>query len=814
MSDLVVPSSTNSPVSLSESTAPHLYQAVSTQEMREGVDKVNDVTLKAFERAKASASYGIVAHVYYGVILRLKEKIMGHLNESQGSKLQLYTAHTALCAQIDKVKSAYKAYRTAQKTADNAPLEPAIQRKGARRKAQTAGDKLVEQYDQLIELAVKQAAEIGFSKEKHLNDIQSELSKDTKDYILQTVNQLRARKPIESPVVDPEKHSTSINNNDYINFVTDFVSQVHVANQKSGGCEDHQEISKAFIEGLALIPELGDGLILIDLYDDLNKQADKIQKNQLQGVVDSFSKQLEGLMKKEGDITDEELNSIYSHGVALSSVLDLTADELNKLKNAREERLRAESFLDKNQAELVENQKVIDGKTNYSLNDIKAFLQEIGKKLEDLPAEAKKEGTAAGRLEKEINDIHKQIEALTKQLEKIKTDSETQKQENARAVKQCELGIKHIGETISTLDESISYQTKEIAKLEAEAQALTNAYLVEKAERLAKTETSRLGKRRDESLERDYFVETTAITEQIASHQKIVEETKREKEAQQKILDQEIQKLPGLVAKTEEDAKKALKTIAGIKEEIIAKQIDPMTSLSGAEVAEIGRGLKVGDLSSKVSKIAVTYLKVITAIEKVRKLTVEKIPAHKKNIESQSEILKDDSLMVLKKQETFVVSDRISMGADEVFVVNSNYFKDKTIQQNIETQLASNLGIAKGVTLAVAEKVIERDNAFFTADFEARKAKMSVFDRQAFNRPGHPLQPELDKRKSDHSVFDEIKKRVKVLPATVNPAPVSVAGDEVILDVGDDADASSAGDEEGKDDILLIDGELGLDDGS
>jgi len=221
--------------------------------------------------------------------------------------------------------------------------------------------------------------------------------------------------------------------------------------------------------------------------------------------------------------------------------------------------------------------------------------------------------------------------------------------------------------------------------------------------------------------------------------------------------------------------------------------------------------------------MAVTYLNAITVCDNIRKLKEETIPAHKENIDRQRQILENNSRMVQNKN-----------GGN--FIVNGKLFGTE-VQQSIEAQLGSNLGIAKGVTLAVAEKVIERDNAFFNADFEARKAKMSVFERQAFNRPGHPLQPELDKRKSAHSVFDEIEKRVKALPATVNPAPASIPAEEVTLDVGDDADASSAGkvsnraqtlgstqtstidevldvdlDEEGEGDTLFVKYELSLSD--
>ncbi|HEX4839681.1 MAG TPA: hypothetical protein VFU89_04485 [Rhabdochlamydiaceae bacterium] len=745
-----------------------------------------DSASKAFERMKASRSYGI-AHIYYGVILPLKEKIIGHLNESQRSNLELYRAHTALCAQVDKVKSVYKAYRTAQKTADNAPLEPAIQRKGARQKAQAAGDELVKQYDQLIELAIKQAETNGFSKKEkdYLDDIRDELSKDTKDHILQTVNQLRARKPVEDPMVDSKM------NENYTKFVVDFVSQVHVANQKSGGCENLQKISSAFIEGLASIPEL-EGLALIDLYDELNNE--EIQKRQFKDTVKDFSTQLKALMNKDEDVTDEELRSIHSHGVALSSVSSLTAADLNKLKNAKKQRLEAEKALAMANDELVENQEVIRDRTNcsctsyrgievekdYSLNDIEEFLKEIGKNVEDLPDEAKKKGTVGYNLVNAINAERKCINVLSENLKALKKERSEQDEFDKKTIKQLKDTIDRATKEIAALDKHIRWYEELLVTIKNNVDSLDTEYKLAKDAVLNNNRAMpRLIKSNAfEHLKQNYQTEHAEIIEEMNERGEQLRNLKKDRKIQQAILDQAKADFSAFSKKAEDNARDARLEIKRREKNIESRKTGPMIRLFGAEVAEIGRELKVGDLSSATSKMAVTYLNVMTAYEKAQELSEETIPAHRKNIELQDEILKDGSLMSMRADGTFVVSDKL--------------FGEGEIKQNIEAQISSNLGIAKGVTLAVAKEVIRQEDAYVESQKQP-KTKISARQQQIEKRAS-PLQTRLEGRKlkSDPSIFSEIEKRVKVLSATVNPAPASISDDQITSEMGGDLDKSDA----------------------
>ncbi|HEX2578942.1 MAG TPA: hypothetical protein VHK67_00875, partial [Rhabdochlamydiaceae bacterium] len=339
----------------------------------ERVDTIGrDVISDKSERAKVSTSYGI-SRIHYGIILPLKQRVVG-LNAEQKANLTLYQTHVALSDQVDKVKSAYKAYRTAQKTADKAPLEPAIPRKGARQEAQAAGDKLVKSYDDLIKLALERVDAHQLDKNDYLNDIHSELGQGTKKYILQTVNQLRARMPVENQalVKGSRDHGHSVKHQ-YYDFVMDFVSHVCAAKNASGGDVNPQEVSTAFIRGLASIPELSEGLTLIHFYNQLNSKefANGIEDRQLNAVIDHFVKQLKALIERPEDITSDELKSIHCHGIALSSVVpEVTAEDLNTLKATEKEHQEASLALNQAKIELEQNKNVIKDETSYSFKDV------------------------------------------------------------------------------------------------------------------------------------------------------------------------------------------------------------------------------------------------------------------------------------------------------------------------------------------------------------------------------------------------------------------------------------------------------------
>ncbi|HEX4840386.1 MAG TPA: hypothetical protein VFU89_08100 [Rhabdochlamydiaceae bacterium] len=445
---------------IGNSSLGHKLRQMLTNNGRSLLDECMTIEERKLEKAKVSASYGIF-HVHYGVILPIKAKLFG-LTSEQESNLDLYRTHMALRAQVDKVKTAFKAYRAARETADNAPLEPATERKEARKEAQAAGYELLERYEDLIKLAIEQAEDHELDKNQYLDDIQNKLSKD---YILQTINQIRARSPIERSALDFRDIDITYMHGLYRSLVTNFVSHVHAAKCASGGHESSKEISKAFIQGLASIPELAEGETLSDLYDSLNDPeiVHNLQIIQMQNIENHFTEQLTILLNKKEEIKPEELANIHCHGVNLLSVLpQLTAEKLNALKKINKERKEAVAAFLKVHSEFEQNQQAKD--TDYSLEDVETFFSDIGKKMEDvLPKVEGGDETAVGRFATAARSSGVKIKEISSKL----GDIEERVKKDQRAVEGCEKVIKDASEEIDRLHYVISQKRTAINQMEA-----------------------------------------------------------------------------------------------------------------------------------------------------------------------------------------------------------------------------------------------------------------------------------------------------------------------------------------------------------
>ncbi|HEY5234547.1 MAG TPA: hypothetical protein VIJ14_00085, partial [Rhabdochlamydiaceae bacterium] len=297
----------------------------------------------AFEKAKASTSYGI-STIHYGLILPLKNMIVG-LTDEQATKLDLYTKHTALCKGIKSVQKAFKTFISAQEAADKAPTNPATAREGARRTAMTAGDALVENYENLIQLAIGQADAIDADRTEFLEDLHGELEENTWGLILKTVDMIRPRQQIETGkagqagLLDQKDYLRSELSDRYKSFVTDFVSNVQESRRQSGDSSALYAITDAFIQGLAAIPELGEldhGLILIELYDELTAKQDPkhpgvgMEQNE---AIRHFEGQIEALILGTDPVTTEDLQDIQYKGISLTSVMpSINVEQLNELR--------------------------------------------------------------------------------------------------------------------------------------------------------------------------------------------------------------------------------------------------------------------------------------------------------------------------------------------------------------------------------------------------------------------------------------------------------------------------------------------------
>jgi len=605
------------------------------------LDECMTIEEKKLEKAKVSASYGIF-HVHYRVILPIKAMLVG-LTLEQELNLDLYQTHIVLCSEVDKVKSAFKAYRTAQETADKSP-----ERKDARIKAQTAGDKLVKGHDDLIKLAIEQAETHRLDKDKYLADIHNELSKD---YILQTVNQLRARRYVESLPLSYHNFDITGIHDRYCSFVMDFASHVLTAKRASGGYESSQEISKAFIRGLASIPEFAEGETLSDLYDLLNGQEFDVyfQTAQLKSIMSYFMKQLEVLKDKKEDVTPEELASIHYNGVALSSVLpQLTAKELNALKLVNKKREETIAALLQTQREFELDQQVIGETSPYSFEDVEAFFSDIGKNLEEVLRAAKKDETAVGRFANEALAIRAMIDMKSRQLAAIEYDQ--------RVAKECQETIESVQENIERLQGIISEQRMRLKQLKA-------------ADRLDPLNIVRLEREMDTNAWRGRVELNKGLS--ARNTLELIKQKAAKRDAQ--AWEDEIRQL---------------------KAEIHALKVAPIGHFSAEEIAQIGKYFGVEKPFIAKSRIIKQIFKTNEAFAKIMKEEcVSKCVPH---------IAKLEHLILQLKDQPFTLT------REGQFIVNKNLFGEENgwIQRGIKAQLSDNLAFAKELTLAVAKEVV------------------------------------------------------------------------------------------------------------
>ncbi|HEX2578943.1 MAG TPA: hypothetical protein VHK67_00880 [Rhabdochlamydiaceae bacterium] len=668
---------------------------------------------QALEQCKVSASYGI-SHIYYRVILPLIERVVD-LSPEVAASLELYRTHTALCDQVDKVKSAFKAYRMAQKTADNAPLEPADLRKDARKAAQAAGDALATSYDQLIELATRQAAIHQFDKKACLEDIHKELGKKSKDYILQTIIQLQARQFVERGALIFNDYDSSFLQGLFRAFVTDFASRVQAAKNALGGNANPKEIEVAFIRGLASIPELADELTLFEIYDFLsNEEIIKPHKaRQLEKIVGHFMDQLAALMDKTENITTEDLESIHCCGITLLSVLPaLSADQLNNSKPILKLRY-----------ELEQNQKIIKDKTEYSLDDIKAFFVDIGKDMKTSLAEAASDETIVGSFAKAAQQKCEIIKRLYEH--GFRKEKELLQEV---AIEECAGALTKMKEEVTRLDGEILKQQEAILRMESELIALTEEYNLA----VKQLPESILMKQllRVDVLRKGYEEERDQRDAEIKTCKELWAKNTKEREIQQEALERESAKLSLLNQTASDNSDKAQELMVAITKQIKELHTNSVICLSGEEIVEIAKHLGVESPSSPRSRMAIKLNQTNTAVIKVSELA-KKISDAQANIKD-SEQLNDQSFTICKDGKFLGHEDGL-FGEKKELIVNK-----------IKTHIEVNFAVAKDVTLAVIGEVVRQEDEFANSQ-QHPKTKMSHQQLLAAERIS-PLKAELLKR--------------------------------------------------------------------
>jgi hypothetical protein len=201
------------------------YHPISRQEQWRNDSTRNDEISKGeylvYERAKASATYGVFETINYWLILPIKEMMDIKLNAKEARNLDLYRKHTDLCSGIEKVQNAYKSYIAAQEAADQSPTNSA----DARLHAMAEGNSLVNNYTSLMKLAFAHAEKCGDFNHSYLEDLKRVMG-DTDFEIFVVVNSIRL-KAVEAKWLNGSNDNAK---EAYLKFVTEYVSNVREAN--------------------------------------------------------------------------------------------------------------------------------------------------------------------------------------------------------------------------------------------------------------------------------------------------------------------------------------------------------------------------------------------------------------------------------------------------------------------------------------------------------------------------------------------------------------------------------------------------------
>jgi hypothetical protein len=642
--------------------SPSLFEPMSEFEDDFSVERTTDVAKDAFEKAKASASYGM-ATIHYGMLLPLKEMTIG-LTDEQAINLDLYNKHKKLCSGVEKVQTAYKTYVTAQEAVKNAPpVNNSMSKRAAlRNPALTAGAELVKAYDALIQLAISQAEQISVNKTKYLADLHEELDGKTEQHIYNTVNRVRAKGGIESHY----DHKQGLKDN-YLRFVTEFVSNIRDASLKSGhtSVSDSKAITDAFIQGLATIPELGknDGLLLIELYAELNNLQANVADAQNE-AVEYFREKVEGLMNRPEPITTEDLQKIQFKGISLLSVMK-TLDQLNNLKTLKVNLQETESLISTIETKILLRQQFIANRVEFSFDDVEGFLNDNHFNLDSLndnePALVDRYREAVKRR----NELTQAVEETKVKQEQLKTARTKEMAENKAKIETTEQEIKRLDQEIIKGNLELQKQKQELSRVNKALAADGLGVNPEDSQALIDLRTS--------------ILKTQALLEQKNNELSLSVEEKVENRDDQELklaeLNKEQERLFGVDRLLKQQEAAALEILNADLATLQAQKI----AGSGEEFKALAQFFEIKGETNSTNRLAWHLDGVLDA-------------------ESQGNQFRKD--LSLKQAQAAILSNRISE-------LNNGMFGHAE-KAEIAAQLEANLVIAKQVTLAVGRKIVER----------------------------------------------------------------------------------------------------------
>jgi uncharacterized coiled-coil protein SlyX len=482
---------------------------------------------------------------------------------------------------------------------------------------------------------------------------------------------------------------------------------------------------------------------LIHFYNQLNSKefANGIEDGQLNAVIDHFEKQLKALIERPEDITSAELKSIHCHGIALFSVLpEGTAESLNTLKATEKEHQEASLALEQAKSALEQNESVIKGETSYSFKDVEAFLEEMEEDKQILLDNVRNSAKAISSLAKVTQERSDLIEAKIKQIADLHKAIKALTDESIRKNTELEESIVQAQRVLDRFNREIAGQKNDLDKMEAELDKLNEEY-----KRFSKKKADPASLL-SSITKKGYEQDKTEREKSIADHKVQIEQKIDEKKAQEKALEK-LRTEKSELGKTYSSKRAEYSNkIATLDDEIEAVQTDPMITLSGKDVAEIAQGLGIENPGSPISRIAVTLSKTNAASNEVARLTGT-IPANEKNIE-RLKTLKDSQV------------DIIELLTDE----------NGQAQKKIKDQIASNLAVARAVTLEVGREVVKQGDEFAKSQ-QLPKTKMSHKQHRAAERVS-PLASHLAEVPVELNLEQEITRRVKELPVSVTAASI------------------------------------------
>ncbi len=660
-------------------------------------------TAKTAEVASDAFKAGVfatntIATIQYGLILPLKEMTVG-LTEDQAVYLDVYRKHTALCSAIEKVQSSYWKYTYAQTDVNEAGN--VSERTGARKRAFTAGNELVEKHDNLIQLAIKQANDIDFRSDDrtaYLEGLHEKLDGKTRGYIYNTVNMIRAKAGIEANLQNTD---TADLKKEYLKFATAFVSNVREARLKSGNSsvlDDDTDpsipITKAFILGLAAIPELEKDFTLIELYDELTRhQSSKMITETQNDVIQYFQKQIEDLMNgSRWHLMHADLQKIQYQGISLSSVLEsISVKQLEELYDLGKDLQKYQKWVQDIEAKIQKLRQSIAESVEYNFYDVHHFLHTLKK---EALADIQEDGNALSLVVKSYIEALKTYADLTKTITDTTESQEKAKTARTNQIDSNKAQLEALNKQIADLKQDITKTNSEIDDKRIALQTLQEEIAAEKKKQADEKCSETVKKLKIAGFEKtsNDLVETRGG--EIIELLRVLGDMQKAYSVQQEKITNLAEAQGELIKADGIQDEQDVNALQDLRKQRKVLETRPIAKLTGEQI----KALAASSFCSTSSRIFGRLNDVLDAEPKIVGLTKD-----------LSEVQRSAKNTQIKMED---ISPHLKLNDGQAFVLDVAIFGDKE-KTEIAAQLESNLVRAKQVTMSVVEKIVKLQGKAF-----------------------------------------------------------------------------------------------------